>query len=98
MDSSGGGRKPACQDGGSVVSPTLDQMREAQRALEAPMFSDLAGDIEVSFEFFPPKSEKMNETLWQSVETLKPLAVSVTRDELDSGKPPSASPICAGVP
>ena len=55
------------------MSPTLDQMREAQRALEAPMFSDLAGDIEVSFEFFPPKSEKMSETLWQSVETLKPL-------------------------
>ena len=63
------------------MSPTLDQMREAQRALEAPMFSDLAGDIEVSFECFPPKSEKMSETLWQSVETLKPLDprfVSVT--------------------
>ena len=55
------------------MSPTLDQMREAQRALEAPLFSGLPGDIEVSFEFFPPKSDKMGETLWQSVETLAPL-------------------------
>ncbi|WP_341711345.1 methylenetetrahydrofolate reductase [NAD(P)H] [Erythrobacter sp.] len=55
------------------MSPTLDQMREAQRALETPLFSGLPGDIEVSFEFFPPKSEKMAETLWHSVETLKPL-------------------------
>ncbi|MBX7483402.1 methylenetetrahydrofolate reductase [NAD(P)H] [Qipengyuania qiaonensis] len=48
-------------------------MREAQRALEAPLFSGLPGDIDVSFEFFPPKSEKMNGTLWRSVETLAPL-------------------------
>lgn len=55
------------------MSPTMDQMREAQRALEAPLFSGLPGDIDVSFEFFPPKNEAMNETLWQSVETLAPL-------------------------
>ncbi|MBT8426699.1 MAG: methylenetetrahydrofolate reductase [Erythrobacter sp.] len=55
------------------MSPTLDQMREAQRALETPLFSGLPGDIEVSFEFFPPKTEKMADTLWHSVETLKPL-------------------------
>ena len=55
------------------MSPTLDQMREAQRALEAPLFSGLPGDIEVSFEFFPPKTERMGETLWQSVKTLEPL-------------------------
>lgn len=55
------------------MSPTIDQMREAQRALETPLFSGLPGDIEVSFEFFPPKNEKMNETLWHSVETLAPL-------------------------
>ncbi|MBQ95227.1 MAG: methylenetetrahydrofolate reductase [NAD(P)H] [Actinobacteria bacterium] len=48
-------------------------MREAQRALETPLFSGLSGDIEVSFEFFPPKNERMNETLWRSVETLAPL-------------------------
>ena len=55
------------------MSPTLDQMREAQRALETPLFSGLPGDIETSFEFFPPKNQKMAETLWQSVETLAPL-------------------------
>ena len=38
-------------------------------------------DIDVSFEFFPPKTEKMEETLWQSVAWLAPLRpafVSVT--------------------
>ncbi len=63
------------------MSPTVEQMREAQLALESPLFSGLAGDIDVSFEFFPPKTEKMADTLWQSVETLGPLAprfVSVT--------------------
>jgi methylenetetrahydrofolate reductase (NADPH) len=30
-------------------------------------------DINVSFEFFPPKSEKMEETLWKSVQRLAPL-------------------------
>jgi methylenetetrahydrofolate reductase (NADPH) len=46
-----------------------------------PLFEDAAGDIEVSFEFFPPKTEKMVETLWESVKTLEPLQprfVSVT--------------------
>jgi methylenetetrahydrofolate reductase (NADPH) len=46
-----------------------------------PLFEDVAGDINVSFEFFPPKTEKMEETLWESVQTLEPLAprfVSVT--------------------
>ena len=45
------------------------------------MFAAPRGDIEVSFEFFPPKSDKMAETLWQSIETLAPLRprfVSVT--------------------
>jgi len=55
------------------MSPTLDQMHEARTALDSPLFKRLPGDIEVSFEFFPPKTEKMGETLWQSVETLKPL-------------------------
>ncbi len=46
-----------------------------------PLFADVAGDIAVSFEFFPPKTEKMEQTLWESIETLEPLAprfVSVT--------------------
>jgi 5,10-methylenetetrahydrofolate reductase len=46
-----------------------------------PLFEDAAGDIAVSFEFFPPRTEKMEQILWESVETLAPLAprfVSVT--------------------
>ncbi|MBT8131496.1 MAG: methylenetetrahydrofolate reductase, partial [Gammaproteobacteria bacterium] len=38
-------------------------------------------DLNVSFEFFPPKTEKMEATLWRSVEHLEPLQpkfVSVT--------------------
>lgn len=40
-----------------------------------------SGDIAVSFEFFPPKTEKMEATLWESIARLAPLAprfVSVT--------------------
>ncbi|MBN9292007.1 MAG: methylenetetrahydrofolate reductase, partial [Hyphomicrobium denitrificans] len=40
-----------------------------------------SGDIVVSFEFFPPKTEKMEETLWSSISRLAPLRpefVSVT--------------------
>ncbi|HVX35262.1 MAG TPA: methylenetetrahydrofolate reductase [NAD(P)H] [Hyphomicrobium sp.] len=40
-----------------------------------------SGDIVVSFEFFPPKTEKMEETLWSSISRLAPLQpefVSVT--------------------
>jgi methylenetetrahydrofolate reductase (NADPH) len=39
------------------------------------------GDINVSFEFFPPKTEKMEEALWASIRRLEPLRpkfVSVT--------------------
>jgi methylenetetrahydrofolate reductase (NADPH) len=45
------------------------------------LFAEARGDIDVSFEFFPPKTEAMAETLWQSIETLAPLEprfVSVT--------------------
>ncbi len=40
-----------------------------------------AGEIDVSFEFFPPKSEKMEEALWGAISRLAPLCpefVSVT--------------------
>lgn len=46
-----------------------------------PLFAAPRGDIAVSFEFFPPKSDKMAEALWHSIETLAPLRprfVSVT--------------------
>jgi methylenetetrahydrofolate reductase (NADPH) len=60
---------------------SVNQLEEARRALEAPLFADVAGDAAVSFEFFPPKSAKMEETLWEAVRTLEPLGprfVSVT--------------------
>ncbi len=63
------------------MTSTLDNLPDAKTALGAPLFSDLPGDIDISFEFFPPKTEKMAETLHNSVETLAPLGprfVSVT--------------------
>lgn len=60
---------------------SVNQLEEARRALGTPLFADLAGDAEVSFEFFPPKTEKMEQTLWEAVQTLAPLGprfVSVT--------------------
>lgn len=56
-------------------------MSTTPAAWRKPLFEDVAGDIGVSFEFFPPKTEKMEETLWDSVKTLEPLGprfVSVT--------------------
>jgi methylenetetrahydrofolate reductase (NADPH) len=35
-----------------------------------------AGDIAVSFEFFPPKTEAMERQLWEAIETLAPVAPS----------------------
>jgi methylenetetrahydrofolate reductase (NADPH) len=58
----------------SPITPSI-------RTFSKPLFEDVAGDIGVSFEFFPPKTEKMEETLWESVQMLEPLQprfVSVT--------------------
>jgi methylenetetrahydrofolate reductase (NADPH) len=52
-----------------------------QLANREPLFAQARGDIALSFEFFPPKTEKMAETLWESIQTLAPLSprfVSVT--------------------
>ena len=60
---------------------SLDQMAESRRALAGPLFARLPGDAEISFEFFPPKTEKMEEQLWDAIVTLEPLGprfVSVT--------------------
>ncbi|SMF62984.1 methylenetetrahydrofolate reductase [Allosphingosinicella indica] len=57
-----------------TLAPSIERLAE-------PLFADVAGDIAVSFEFFPPRTEKMEETLWQSIATLAPLGprfVSVT--------------------
>jgi methylenetetrahydrofolate reductase (NADPH) len=46
-----------------------------------PLFAHARGDIAVSFEFFPPKTDPMNDTLWRSIQMLAPLEprfVSVT--------------------
>lgn len=56
-------------------------MTASQRPAESPLFAGLPGDISVSFEFFPPKSEKMEEQLWDAITQLAPLDpsfVSVT--------------------
>ena len=47
----------------------------------SPLFAGLPGDISVSFEFFPPKTEKMETQLWDAITQLAPLRpdfVSVT--------------------
>ena len=56
----------ACHD--RVCRPAPD----GQRALKSP---------NISFEFFPPKTEEMERTLWETINRLAPLApnfVSVT--------------------
>lgn len=63
------------------MTPTLNQLHEYRTATDAPLFSGLPGDVAVSFEFFPPKSEKMESQLWDAVTQLRPLGpsfVSVT--------------------
>ncbi len=60
---------------------SVPQLEEARRALDGPLYADVAGDMDISFEFFPPKSEKMEEQLWNAVRALEPLGprfVSVT--------------------
>ncbi len=60
---------------------SYDQLHEARTALDTPLFAALPGDIRVSFEFFPPKTEALMAQLWDVVTTLGPLNpsfVSVT--------------------
>lgn len=45
------------------------------------LFAFAPGDVNVSFEFFPPKTPAMEQTLWEAIEALRPLGprfVSVT--------------------
>ena len=63
------------------MTSNLNSLAEARRAAASPLFANLDGDIGVSFEFFPPKTEKMETQLWDTFRTLEPLApsfVSVT--------------------
>ena len=58
--------------------------RETEIALNghAPLFAEARGDIAVSFEFFPPKTDAMAETLWRSIETLAPLKPALRLGDL----------------
>lgn len=63
------------------MNKILDSAAEARLAADRPLFAALPGDIGVSFEFFPPKTEKMEAQLWETFRTLEPLGpnfVSVT--------------------
>ena len=51
------------------------------RVTPAPQLASVETGLKVSFEFFPPKTEKMAQSLWQAVKRLEPLNprfVSVT--------------------
>ncbi len=61
---------PFKDQGDSLMTPPIRASREVSRA-----------PVRVSFEFFPPKTEEMERTLWASIERLAPLGpsfVSVT--------------------
>lgn len=63
------------------MTQTLDPADEVNTASGEPLFASLPGDISASFEFFPPKTEKMEAQLWDAVQQLAPLNpafVSVT--------------------
>ncbi|TXJ17761.1 MAG: methylenetetrahydrofolate reductase [NAD(P)H] [Afipia sp.] len=56
-------------------------LHEASLAIGTPLFAGLPGDAEISFEFFPPKTDAMEEQLWRAFSALAPLGtrfVSVT--------------------
>jgi methylenetetrahydrofolate reductase (NADPH) len=55
--------------------------KEQQNLLKRTIAAPLPRDVTVSFEFFPPKTEKMELTLWDAVQRLAPVGpafVSVT--------------------
>ncbi len=59
----------------------MDFLYASQRETQNSHLADLYGHINVSFEFFPPKTPEMEQTLWQSIERLSklnPKFVSVT--------------------
>ncbi|SDE11450.1 methylenetetrahydrofolate reductase (NADPH) [Rhodospira trueperi] len=60
---------------------TLDPRTTSDLVSALPLCSRLPDDVKVSFEFFPPKTDKMAESLWAAVKRLEPLGpqfVSVT--------------------
>src|SRR3546814_18007646 len=74
-DWSSDGALPICGRTGCRCTETEES------GMTSPLYADLPGDVSISFEFFPPKTATMEETLWQSIQTLEPLKtrfVSVT--------------------
>lgn len=59
------------QGAGAATAGGVNAFDQLERHL--PLFAEARGDIAVSFEFFPPKSETMAQTLWSSIQTLAPL-------------------------
>ncbi len=56
-------------------------MLDYTRSIQPSLFAEPVKDVRISFEFFPPKTPKMEETLWTSIKKLEPLNpafVSVT--------------------
>lgn len=52
-----------------------------QREALNQSLAEVQGQINVSFEFFPPRTSEMEQTLWKSIDrlsSLKPKFVSVT--------------------
>ncbi len=46
------------------------------KGMSPSLFADPVKDVNISFEFFPPSSEKMEETLWNSIQKLESLGAS----------------------
>src|SRR3546814_4063622 len=64
-----------------VAWRTHRRCAQAQESrMTPPPYADLPGVISMSFEFFPPKSPAMEETLWQSIQTLEPLSPRFVSD------------------
>ena len=71
---------------GSRHDVELELARGSAPRAASPLFADLDGDIGVSFEFFPPKTEKMEAQLWDTVRTLEPLAPQLRVGHLWRGR------------
>jgi len=68
-------RKPTPEPIG-MGSYTIDS-HNVQRYITPEGYVQNEGDIGVSFEFFPPKTEKMEAQLWDTFRTLEPLGIGL---------------------
>jgi methylenetetrahydrofolate reductase (NADPH) len=65
----------------NLREPIEDMSISTRHSLQLSVAAPLPRDVRVSFEFFPPKTPQMEETLWSCVQRLSPLEpayVSVT--------------------